>query len=83
MARTNRPSSPATSAYISKRAPIDEQGSTLGTNQSFASLARTLGPALSGYLYTAMGTGAPYVAGSVGMLVALVVALRLPRGAQR
>ena len=35
---------PTTSAFISRRAPADRQGGTLGTNQSFASLARTVRP---------------------------------------
>ena len=40
---------PTTSAFISRRAPADRQGGTLGSNQSFASLARTFGPALGGF----------------------------------
>jgi MFS family permease len=68
---------PTTSAYISKRAPADQQGGTLGTNQSFASLARTFGPALGGWLYGSFGARAPYAAASLGMVLALALALRL------
>jgi MFS family permease len=72
---------PATSAFISRRAPADRQGSTLGTNQSFASLARTFGPATGGWLYSTLGPRAPYTAASLGMLVAFVLSLGLQRSA--
>ena len=68
---------PSTSAYVSKRAPADRQGGTLGTNQSFASLARTFGPAAGGWLYSSLGSRAPYAAASAGMLVALALAMGL------
>ncbi|MGD0524465.1 MAG: MFS transporter [Polyangiaceae bacterium] len=68
---------PTTSAYISKRAPADQQGGTLGTNQSFASLARTFGPALGGWLYGSLGARAPYAAASLGMVLAFALAMRL------
>jgi MFS family permease len=71
---------PSTAAFISTRAPADRQGGTLGTNQSFASLARTFGPAVGGWLYVAMGPRAPYTAASIGMVVALALAMGLRRG---
>lgn len=74
---------PSTSAFISKRAPVDRQGGTLGTNQSFASLARTFGPATGGWLYSTLGARAPYGAASVGMVVALALAMGLPKPADR
>jgi MFS family permease len=64
---------PATSAFISRRAPADRQGGTLGVNQSFASLARTFGPATGGWLYANIGPRAPYTAASIGMVVALAL----------
>ena len=73
---------PSLSAFISRRAPADRQGSTLGTNQSFASLARTLGPALGGWLYANVGPRAPYSAASLGMVVALVLAVGLRRAGE-
>jgi len=72
---------PSTSAFISKRAPADRQGGTLGTNQSFASLARTFGPATGGWLYGTLGARAPYGAASVGMVVAVVLAMGLRKPA--
>jgi DHA1 family tetracycline resistance protein-like MFS transporter len=68
---------PATSAFISKRAPVDQQGGTLGTNQSFASLARTFGPAFGGWLYSNAGVRAPYTAAAAGMVLALALAMGL------
>jgi MFS family permease len=73
---------PATSAFISRRAPADRQGGTLGTNQSFASLARTFGPALGGWLYGSVGVRAPYAAASLGMVVALALAMGLRNGGE-
>jgi MFS family permease len=68
---------PSTPAFISRRTPADRQGGTLGVNQSFASLARTIGPALGGWLYAAVGARAPYTVAAFGMVVALVLALGL------
>lgn len=70
---------PATSGFVSKHTRADEQGKILSVNQSFASLARTFGPALGGLLYTYRGMVWPYVAGSIGMVVACVASFRLPR----
>ncbi len=70
---------PATSAFVSRHAPADQQGAILGTNQSFASLARTFGPALGGWLYANVGPRSPYMVAAVGMLVALALAGGLPR----
>jgi MFS family permease len=68
---------PSVSAYVSKRADPRSQGNALGTNQSFASLARMFGPAFGGYLYTTVGPRSPYVAAAMGMTLALMIALRL------
>lgn len=68
---------PSVSAYVSKRADPKEQGGTLGTNQSAASLARVFGPAFGGWLYGAFGSRSPYVAGAIGMVIATVIALFL------
>jgi MFS family permease len=70
---------PSTSAFISRRAPADRQGGTLGVNQAFASLARTFGPATGGWLYANIGSRAPYAAASAGMVLALALATGLRR----
>ncbi len=68
---------PTVSAYISKRADPRAQGNTLGTNQSVASLARTIGPALGGWLYGSLGQRSPYIAAAAGMSLAFLVSLGL------
>lgn len=68
---------PTLSAYISKRADPREQGATLGVNQSFASLARTFGPAFGGLLYDSVGPRSPYMVSAFGMTLALVLAMQL------
>jgi len=70
---------PTVSAYVSKRADPRAQGNTLGTNQSFAALARMFGPGLGGWLYGALGPRSPYVFSAIGMAIAAIVALRLQR----
>jgi MFS family permease len=68
---------PSTGAFISKRADPTQQGATLGTNQSAASLARMFGPGLGGWVYGAFGPRSPYILGAVGMFIAMVVAFNL------
>lgn len=70
---------PSVSAYVSRRADPRAQGSTLGTNQSFASLARMFGPGVGGWLYGAFGPRSPYLTASIGMALACLVATQLPR----
>jgi len=74
---------PTTSAFISRRAPPEGQGGALGANQSIASLARTIGPGLGGWLYTNLGTRAPYATAAMGMAVAFTFALGLRKAAVR
>lgn len=64
-------SQPSVSAFVSRRADASEQGAVLGANQAVASLARMIGPALGGALYTYLGTRAPYLSGAIGMAIAL------------
>ncbi len=73
---------PTTSALVSKRAPPDQQGGVLGTNQSFASLARTFGPAVGGWLYGSAGPRAPYAAAAAGMVLAFGLAMGLRKPAE-
>lgn len=70
---------PSIGAFVSKRADPRAQGSTLGTNQSAASLARMFGPGIGGWLYGSLGPRSPFIAGAIGMAIALVVAFGLQR----
>ena len=43
--------SPSLNSLISQRTKASEQGFVLGTNQSMSALARTIGPAMAGWIY--------------------------------
>ena len=68
---------PSVSALISRRADADRQGEVLGVNQSFASLARIIGPVMGMSLFSLHASRVlPYTA---AMLLLLVVAALVPR----
>lgn len=69
---------PCLQSLISRSAAADSQGSTLGVTQGFSSLARAIGPAVGGLLF---GVSHPYPFwfGAVLMVLALLLATRLPR----
>ena len=56
---------------------VDDQGAVLGVLQSAGAFARVCGPATGGLLYQGVGHAAPYVAASLGMVVAGALSLRL------
>ena len=58
--------SPAILALLSKNTPSHQQGQVLGSNQSFGSLARVIGPALGGLLYS-LDWGFPFWGGALLM----------------
>jgi DHA1 family tetracycline resistance protein-like MFS transporter len=70
---------PSMTSLISKEAGADERGGVLGVAQSAGSLARIIGPAVAGPLFTAFGRDAPYYASAAVMALAVAMALRLPR----
>jgi predicted MFS family arabinose efflux permease len=71
--------SPSSSALISKEAAADEQGSILGVNQSVGSLARIIGPAVAGQAFEYAGPSAPYMVGTVVMLISAAIAYQVAR----
>ena len=70
---------PALTALLSKIAPENERGSLLGMATSIGSLARFLGPLLSGYLYDLAGAAGAFYGGGVLMAAALFIALRMQK----
>ncbi|MFL6246154.1 MAG: MFS transporter [Thermoanaerobaculia bacterium] len=70
---------PALTALLSKIAPESERGSLLGLATSVGSLARFLGPLLSGFLYDLGGAAGAFYGGGVLMAAALAIALRMRR----
>ncbi len=81
LALGNGMTQPSVGAFISKRADPREQGATLGTNQSAASLARMVGPTVGGFLYGSFGPRSPYLVGAAGFACAMLVSFRLLRKA--
>lgn len=70
---------PSLSTFVSRRAPPEAQGESLGVMQSMGALARVLGPTWGGFLY-GHGHRWPYYSGAIGLVVALLVALTLRDG---
>ena len=68
---------PALNSLISRRASSDSQGAVLGVAQSGASLARILGPAFAGAVFSSLGRHAPYIIGALMLLFALGIAWRM------
>jgi DHA1 family tetracycline resistance protein-like MFS transporter len=66
---------PTTSALLSLASPREAQGETLGFAQGIAGLGRVIGPLVAGSIYTLIGPGAPFLAGSVLVIVAMLIAL--------
>ena len=70
---------PTTSALLSLAASSEAQGETLGVAQGVAALGRIFGPLAAGALFT-VSLAAPFVAGGLLVLLALLLALgKLPR----
>ncbi|MEA2464323.1 MAG: transporter, family, tetracycline resistance protein [Acidobacteriota bacterium] len=68
---------PALTSLVSKVAPENERGSLLGLATSVGSLARFLGPLLSGFLYDVARVAGAFYGGAVLMLGALLIAIRM------
>jgi len=68
---------PALISLVSKASPEGERGSILGLATSAGSLARFIGPLLTGFLYDLAGAAGAFYGGAVFMLAALWVAVRM------
>ncbi|MFP6714858.1 MAG: MFS transporter [Alphaproteobacteria bacterium] len=73
---------PALNSLISRRASSESQGAALGVAQSGASLARILGPAFAGAVFSTWGRHAPYMIGAVLLLFAIWIAWRMVRASE-
>lgn len=69
---------PSLTSLISKYAGTGEQGGTLGVSQSFSSLGRVIGPFWGGFILGAAGIEWPFYTGSIMLVIALALALRVP-----
>jgi DHA1 family tetracycline resistance protein-like MFS transporter len=68
---------PSLTSMVSKVAPETERGSLLGLATSVGSLARFLGPIISGFLYDLGGAPLAFYGGATLMLGALAVAVSM------
>jgi MFS family permease len=62
---------PSASSLASKQADAHDRGAVMGTYQSSGSLARVIGPFVSGPIYAALGPGAPFLVGACVTLPAV------------
>ena len=70
---------PSVTSLVSRLAGADERGGIMGVSQSASSLARILGPAIAGAVFTLWGRNAPYYLGALLMVLVVAMALGLPR----
>jgi len=70
---------PSVTSLVSRLAGADERGGIMGVSQSASSLARILGPAVAGAVFTVWGRNAPYYLGALLMVLVVAMALGLPR----
>jgi len=68
---------PALMSLVSKASPENERGSILGLATSAGSLARFIGPLLTGVLYDFAGAAGAFYGGAAFMLAALWIAVRM------
>lgn len=70
---------PPLTSWLSQQAPQQEVGQVMGANQSFASLARVIGPALGGFLYP-IGHSIPFFVAGAVMIAPFWIILQLRHG---
>ncbi len=68
---------PLLSTIAAEFAGDPQRGVVLGFAQSAGGLARTLGPTAGGFLFAALGSGAPFTGGAVVALIGAVLTLGL------
>jgi MFS transporter, DHA1 family, tetracycline resistance protein len=66
---------PTSSALLSLASPDGRQGETLGLSQGIGSLGRIIGPLAAGWLFLTVGASAPFLAGGMLTVAALLIAL--------
>ena len=71
---------PTMLSLISKNTSQDEQGFTLGVNQSFSAFARVLGPLWGGFAFEYIGYQYPFLTGAAFTAIIFVISvLYLPK----
>jgi len=67
---------PSVTSLISQRAPADQQGAAMGSNNSFQSLGRVVGPLWAGFAYD-LGPTLSFWTGALFQWIAFLYALRM------
>ena len=64
-------------SFISKKTPVNEQGSVLGITQSVSSVARIFGPLIGGFAFDFTGIASPFFLNAILMLAALGLSIKV------
>ena len=70
---------PVILSLVSKFSPEKQQGAVLGLNQSFASMARVLGPVWGGFSYEILGYQFPFLTGAFFTFVTFFIVIIMLR----
>jgi MFS transporter, DHA1 family, tetracycline resistance protein len=79
MAFGNGIAAPMLTGLISKRVGEREQGTVLGSSQAILSATRIVGPLFAGFVFDALGSGAPYWTGAILAIVGAAIVARTPQ----
>ena len=71
---------PALTSMVAGGARDDRRGAVLGVQQSASALARVAGPIVGTFLFGHVGVGAPFAAGAVLAVVAVLLTAGIPGG---
>lgn len=73
---------PTLTSLVSLFTPSSEQGHSLGIFRSLGSLGRVFGPILASVVYWKYGSAVPYIAGSICLLIPVLIISKLPKGTE-
>ncbi len=79
MAFGNGIAAPMLTGMISRRVGEREQGTVLGSSQAILSSTRIVGPLFAGFVFDALGSGAPYWTGAILALAGAAIVARAPQ----
>lgn len=79
MAFGNGIAAPMLTGLISRRVGEREQGTVLGSSQAILSSTRIVGPLFAGFVFDALGSGAPYWTGAILAIAGAAIVARTPQ----
>jgi MFS family permease len=69
---------PALASLVSRATDEESQGSVLGGSQVVGGLGRVIGPLWAGFVFQRLGIATPFQVGAALVVVAMIVAFRIP-----